>query len=117
MKATKRKPVDTLYPHPATLTPCAPAPTLGTLTTGKTPLHEALGVSPEYTRGEYMKIVNQDDHLPTKLKALAPLAKELGISIDDDHSNQINNITIVMPAEIATKHRLATTTAQPVIDI
>ena len=45
-------------------------------------LLKSLGVSPEYVRNEYMKIVNQDEDLSNKLKALKPLAKEIGLDVD-----------------------------------
>jgi hypothetical protein len=84
------------------------APPMAPMEATKTPLHDSLGVSPEYTRREYMKIVNQDEHLPTKLKALAPLAREIGLEPNPEISNATQNIIIMMPPEIAQKHQLVT---------
>lgn len=83
-----------------------PSPPLPALKSLKTPLHEALGVSPEYTRRQYMKIVHQDENLPSKLKAIAPLARELGLETDPEQAASTQNIIIMMPAEIATKNNL-----------
>lgn len=90
------------------------APIMAPLQESKTPLHDKLGVTPEYTRREYMKIVNQDENLPAKLKAIAPLARELGLEADPTIAPSHQNIIIMMPAEIANKHQLVNT---PVIEI
>lgn len=82
------------------------SPPLPALKTLKTPLHEALGVSPEYTRRQYMKIVHQDENLPSKLKAIAPLARELGLEPDPEQAASTQNIIIMMPPEIAQKNHL-----------
>ena len=71
-------------------------------------LHERLGISPEYTRGEIRKLMNQDENLAVKQKALAPLARELGYDVDPVVGTSLQNIIIMMPAEIASKHQLIT---------
>ena len=70
-------------------------------------LLDSLGITPKYVLNEYMKIVNQDDDLSNKLKALKPLIKELGIDIDGALPAGIVNNIIVMPAEIVAKYKLA----------
>lgn len=91
------------------------APPMAPLTTGKTPLHDALGVTPEYTRREYMKIVNQDENLPAKLKAITPLARELGLEADPETQRNTQTIIFMMPQEISMKHKLVA--EEKVVDI
>lgn len=83
------------------------------LPVGKTPLHDAHGVLPEYTRKQYMSIINQDDNLAVKLKALAPFARELGLDPDPAITQAAQNIIIMIPPEISSKYKLI----DPVIDI
>ncbi len=99
---TKRTSPFPTWREPSTLV----APPMAPLIREKTPLHDSLGVSPEYTRAEYMKIVNQDEHLPTKLKALAPLARELGLDTTEGASPTTN--IIIVPQEIVKKYALKT---------
>lgn len=81
-------------------------------------LLDSLGVTKTYVLNEYMKIVNQDDDLSNKLKAIKPLVKEIGIDIDGNTpGGTINNI-IVMPAEITKKFNLGSPIIEgDVIDI
>ena len=73
---------------------------------------KSLGVAQEYVLNEYMKVVNQDDDLPSKLKALKPLVKDIGIDLDGTQPAGITNNIIVMPGEIVKKHALVS----PVIE-
>lgn len=97
---TQRNKGDIFVPGKAPLV----APPMSPLERTKTPLHDALGVSPEYTRTEYMKMVNQDEHLPTKLKAIAPLARELGLDTTEGAVSTTN--IIIVPQEIVKKYAL-----------
>lgn len=89
--------------EPTQLTP----PTLLPSDLKESPLLDSLGVSKKYVLNEYMKVVNQDDDLPSKLKALKPLAKEIGIDMDGTQPGGITNNIIVMPGEIVQKHALS----------
>lgn len=73
------------------------------------------GISPKYLIHEYMKVVNQDDDLTNKLKALTPLMREIGIdtSPKDDPSSKITNNIFVMPAEITKKFNLTPISTEP----
>ncbi len=92
-------------------------PSLPPLVASKTPLHDKLGVSPTYTRGEYMKIVNQDENLAVKLKAIAPLARELGLEADPTIAATTQTIIFMMPQEISQKHNLIDTNEKKIIDV
>jgi len=82
-------------------------PKMDLQTLPKSELLTSLGVTTTYVLNEYMKIVNQDDDLSNKLKAIKPLVKEIGIDIDGTaQGGTINNI-IVMPHEIVKKYQLS----------
>jgi hypothetical protein len=83
------------------------APEMALSTLKDSELLKSLGVTPKYVLNEFMKIVNQDDDLSNKLKAIKPLAKEIGIDIDGTQQGGITNNIIVMPAEITKKFNLA----------
>jgi hypothetical protein len=70
-------------------------------------LLQTLGVTPAYVLNEFMKIVNQDEDLSNKLKAIKPLVKEIGIDVDGTLPQGITNNIIVMPAEITKKFGLS----------
>jgi hypothetical protein len=65
-----------------------------------------LGITPKYVLHEYMKVVNQDEDLGAKLKAIKPLAKEIGLDLDGVPGQGITNNIIVMPQEIVSKYKL-----------
>ncbi len=110
---TPKEPIFEFPKPPKALT----TPPLKPLQKAKTPLHEALGVSPEYTRAEYMKIVNQDENLAAKLKALTPLARELGLEQDPTIAATTQTIIFMMPTEISQKHHLVDIPKPSVIDV
>ncbi len=82
------------------------APVMALANLPQSKLLESLGVTPKYVLNEFMKIVNQDDDLSNKLKAIKPLMKELGVDIDGTAAQGITNNIIVMPAEITKKFNL-----------
>jgi hypothetical protein len=84
------------------------APPLAPDAMKESPLLKALGITEKYVLNEYMKVVNQDEDLSNKLKALRPLAKEIGLDLDGSTAPGITNNIIVMPNEIVKKHDLST---------
>lgn len=86
--------------------PALTIPPMAPLQASKTPLHTQLGITPEYTRHQYMKIVHQDENLPAKLKALTPLAREIGLDPDPQATNPTQTIIFMMPQEISQKNKL-----------
>lgn len=79
-------------------------------------LLEMHGIKPKYLINEYMKIVNQDDDLSNKLKALTPLMREIGINTSPtDPDSKITNNIFVMPAEITKKFNLTPLETTPKI--
>lgn len=73
----------------------------------KSELLDSWGVTPKYLINEWMKVVNQDDDLTNKRKALEPLMPEVGLRIGNGEISGITNNIIVMPAEITKKFNLA----------
>jgi hypothetical protein len=65
-------------------------------------LFELVRVSKEDTLSEYVKILRQDKDLSTKLKALLPLLRELGLTWDETQvkvATPVLNITVSRPLE------------------
>jgi hypothetical protein len=82
----------------------------------KSTLLEMHGIKPKYLINEWMKIVNQDDDLTNKRRALEPLMREIGINTTPDESqSKVTNNIIVMPAEITKKFGLDST-PEPIIN-
>lgn len=107
MKAQKTSSsANPVWPRPTSVITVPPPPKMKAMKAMKTPLHDDIGITAEYTREQIMKVFHQNDHLPSKLKVMAPFAKELGIDLSGAEVSSTTNIQIVMPQEIATKYKL-----------